>query len=106
MLRNLNQTRDAGHDLEGLPVALEVKRQETLKIATWWDQTIRQSIACDKPPALAYRQNHKQWRFVIPGYMLSDSLSDTGMDLSMTAEVGIELFCVVVSGLMCSTETA
>lgn len=97
--RNLDQPRDAGHDLDGLPFSVEVKRQEQLRIGAWWEQTVEQAQANGKPPALAYRQNHKQWRFVIPAGIFSGDGSDTA--LSMTAEVGVELFCK-----LCSTSTA
>lgn len=66
--RNLDQTRDGGHDLNGIPgLSIEVKRQEKLQINTWWKQTIRQADKVVGTPVLAYRQNRKPWRFIV-GY--------------------------------------
>ena len=63
--RNLNQTREGGHDIVGLDwLAIEVKRQETLDVENWWRQTLRQ--AGDKrEPVLIYRQNRKSWHVVM-----------------------------------------
>ena len=44
LARNLSQTRDGGFDIAGLEwMALEVKRQETLNVKAWWEQTCRQA---------------------------------------------------------------
>ena len=62
MARNLMQTRDGGFDIAGLEwLALEIKRQETLSLAAWWEQAVRQAGE-DRVPVLAYRQNGKKWR--------------------------------------------
>src|SRR5262245_62810646 len=59
--RNLEQTREGGFDILGLPwLALEIKRQETLSIGAWWQQCLTQ--ADGRVPVLAYRQNNKPWR--------------------------------------------
>lgn len=66
--RNLDQTRDGGHDLKGLEqwgLAVEVKRVETPAIAKWWQQAVRQADAVNCQPVLAYRQNRHPWRFRI-----------------------------------------
>lgn len=69
--RNLDQVREGGGDILGIPgLCIEVKRQETLTVNTWWRQVC---IAADKQsliPVLAWRQNNKPWRFAIPGYLL------------------------------------
>ena len=65
--RTLDQTRDGGFDLDGIPfLAIEVKRHETLKINTWWAQTREQAKAQSRIPVLAYRQSRKDWRFILP----------------------------------------
>lgn len=82
--RNLSQTRDGGHDLEGLPWAVEVKRYREAKrglIRGWWEQACSQADLDGRPPLLAYRQDRDEWRFVLPG---SDSRYE------MTAEVGVD----------------
>lgn len=65
--RNLNQTREGGHDIVGLEwLAIEVKRQETLDVEAWWRQTLAQA-GRDKVPVLVYRQNRKAWHVVMWG---------------------------------------
>lgn len=67
LFRNLNQTREGGHDIVGLDwLAIEVKRQETLDIESWWAQTLRQA-GNDKVPVLVYRQNRKAWQVCMWG---------------------------------------
>lgn len=64
--RNLDQTRNGGHDLDGVPgLSIEVKRQERLNINTWWKQTTRQANQVEGIPVLAYRQNYKPWKFIV-----------------------------------------
>ncbi|NBW12661.1 MAG: hypothetical protein EBR82_32020 [Caulobacteraceae bacterium] len=65
--RNLVQTRSGGADTMDIPgFAIEVKRQEVLKMSEWWTQTLSQ--AGDKIPVLAYRQSRKPWHFLISLY--------------------------------------
>jgi len=66
MVRNLEQTRNGGHDLDGIDgLSIEVKRQEKLCLLAWWRQTLRQAAECDSIPVLAYRQNRKSWKFIV-----------------------------------------
>lgn len=92
--RNLNQVRDAGHDLDGLPFALEVKRQEVLRVRDWWQQAVEQGKACGKPPALAYRQSRRPWRFVVPSKLVGFEQCSDSYD--ETVELGIILFASLV----------
>ena len=100
VLRNLSQTRDGGHDLDGLPFALEVKRCEKLAIQTWWDQAVEQAKAVGKPPALAYRQNRRPWRFVIPLAVVGETKdwcdAPWMRSYDYSCEVGVDGFCFVV----------
>lgn len=66
--RNTMQADRGGDDLHGLPlVSVEVKRAETLNIASWWQQCeiqcAAQSAAHAEPklPVLFYRQSRKPW---------------------------------------------
>lgn len=64
--RNQNQTAVGGCDLIGTcGYAIEVKRQETLNINTWWDQCVKSADILKKIPVLIYRQSRKQWRVVL-----------------------------------------
>tara|TARA_R110002020_G_scaffold94585_5_gene227431 strand:- start:43 stop:447 length:405 start_codon:yes stop_codon:yes gene_type:complete len=75
--RNLDQTRDGGYDLKGLPfVALEVKRCETLALPKWWEQTLAQAKSVDAVPVLMYRQSRKPWFFVLPWGILAADMQE------------------------------
>ncbi len=63
--RNLEQTRNGGSDISGLPVSLEVKRRERLALTAWWAQTTSQAERDGLPPVLAYRTNGTQWTFLV-----------------------------------------
>jgi Holliday junction resolvase len=90
--RNLLQTREGGHDLEGLPFALEVKRQETLNINAWWRQAVAQAEASGLSPALAYRQSRKPWKFIVRLSDVSSSVNDTGL----RCEIEMDAFCYLI----------
>lgn len=69
--RNLQQTRQGGHDICGLEhLAIEVKRCETLEIEKWWKQTLRQAeMVGGAIPVLIFRQNRGKWRVMMFGYV-------------------------------------
>ena len=73
--RNIDQAYDGGEDITPQMVpgfSIEVKRQEGLNLNAWWQQAVTQAM--DRSiydndecvPALAYRQNHQQWRIRLP----------------------------------------
>lgn len=96
--RNLMQTREGGHDLNGLPVALEVKRQETLKLNEWWSQAEEQGIRANKMPALAYRKSRHPWMFRVPiSFFRGKIVSHTRN--SYTADIDLETFCFLLREL-------
>lgn len=64
--RNLEQTRDGGHDLNGFqPLCVEVKRCETLAKRDWWLQVTSAVTKEYSVPIVMYRQNRKKWKFLI-----------------------------------------
>jgi Holliday junction resolvase len=67
--RNLQQSRQGGHDICGLDyLAIEVKRCETLEVEKWWRQTLRQAeMAGGLLPILMYRQNRGKWNVLMFG---------------------------------------
>lgn len=83
--RNTLQSDAGGFDIVGLHwLAIEVKRQETLNLNAWWQQTLRQAGA-GQTPVLFYKQNRKPWRvrmntgvWVGEGYMMV--LSDISIE--------------------------
>jgi hypothetical protein len=64
--RNQNQTAVGGSDLTGtMGLSIEVKRQETLNINTWWVQCIESAKRSNETPVLIYRQSRKPWYVVM-----------------------------------------
>lgn len=92
LARNLEQTRDGGHDILGLGNwALEVKRYAEIKPADmerFWEQTLTQARKDAKRPALVFRQDRREWRAVVTmGY---------GDEYEWTSEVSMKLFAHLV----------
>ena len=96
--RNLEQTREGGHDIVGLGNwALEVKRYAKASdglIVRWWDQAVEQA-GNDRIPVLAYREDRQEWRIRIPMGIVTPSIT-TSNDLAWTIEVSPELFAAIV----------
>lgn len=67
--RNLDQTRDGGYDLLGVPGwAIECKRYasaQPCEIATWWAQSVRQAEAAGLRPVLFYRLDRQDWQALV-----------------------------------------
>lgn len=71
LLRNLEQVinRFGRYDICGVDwLAIEVKRQETLSVNSWWEQA-KNSANSTQEPVLIYRQNSRKWRVVMFGYI-------------------------------------
>lgn len=65
MQRNQNQSAVGGSDITNpFALAIEVKRQESLSVNTWWAQCLTAAQAANECPVLLYRQNGKKWRCV------------------------------------------
>lgn len=67
--RNLEQVRSGGSDIIDFePFFFEVKRCELLDLDSWWIQVVsavRKSHNAVAVPVVAFRQNRKQWEFLI-----------------------------------------
>lgn len=60
--RNQIQTAIGGSDLIGcFGLSVEVKRQETINVNTWWKQCETSAKRDNAIPVLIYRQNKKPW---------------------------------------------
>lgn len=88
--RNQIQSAIGGKDLTNTyGLAIEVKRQETLSVNTWWKQTEASAKRLKEKPVLIYRQNRKSWRVVmlatIAPYdpMASDQCQDVRIEISI-----------------------
>jgi hypothetical protein len=100
LTRNLDQTRDGGHDILGLDGwALEVKRYAEVMPADlerFWSQTCEQARNNEARPALCFRQDRRAWRTVIHVSELGSNeiAPDTGYP--NTVEMSLELFARLV----------
>jgi len=55
--------------IQGL--SIEVKRQEALNCKTWWRQAQIQADQVSGIPIVAYRQNRRAWKVLMPAYLIS-----------------------------------
>ena len=68
--RNQNQSAVGGQDLVNTyGFAIEVKRQETLSINSWWDQCVTSASNLNEIPVLLFKQNKQKWRCITHVYM-------------------------------------
>ena len=85
--RNQNQSAVGGADLSNpMGLEIEVKRQESLSVNSWWTQTVDSAARTGGIPILIYRQNRKKWRVMmlvnipvpmdVPNYSSYSSLSN------------------------------
>lgn len=114
LTRNLEQSRQGGHDLippasaagpvaEALAwLAVEVKRYATCppgSLATWWAQATRQAEAVGLWPVLAYRGDRQAWRVRLPLAALRPDLFALWADPDLTADLHLAAFaCLVREG--------
>ena len=74
-LNSRGDVHSQGSDLlilyEGTPcLSIEIKRHETLAFNSWWQQAARQAGDHGAIPVVAYRQNRKPWKFLLPASLL------------------------------------
>lgn len=92
--RNQNQSAVGGKDLVGTyGLAIEVKRQETLSINTWWAQCVASAATLKETPVLIYRQNRGKWKVIMPVQIaLPPSQAAAYCTLTTRAEIDYETF--------------
>lgn len=100
LTRNLDQTRDGGHDILGLDGwALEVKRYAEVlpaDLERFWKQACEQAARNDEVrPALCFREDRRAWRTVIHVSELGQEMPD-GESYEDTVEMSLELFAKLV----------
>jgi len=54
--------------IQGL--SIEVKRQETLNLKGWWRQALVQADHTGGIPIVAFRQNRKAWKILMPAFLI------------------------------------
>lgn len=94
--RNLKQSRGKGSDIIIDDFLFEVKRREVLDFEGWWHQVCIAQQTYKKSgliPVVAYRQNRKKWRFLIPANLVPQ-LSKGYLDAS--ERVFLELIRAIV----------
>ncbi|MCU0833698.1 MAG: hypothetical protein MUC77_04570 [Chromatiaceae bacterium] len=91
--RNLQQTRDGGHDMEVGGYGVEVKRSQRVteaKVTAWWQQAVRQAAQAGLTPALAYRQDRQPWSVRVPMAALRQDLpGELTVDLSLEGFIAL-----------------
>ena len=71
-------------DIQAIPgLSIEVKRQETLVVNTWWKQALRQAEGEGDIPVLAYRKNRGKWRVCLPAYLIAIKARDGYLDTDL-----------------------
>jgi hypothetical protein len=68
--RNLNQWRSGGEDIDFAPFVFEIKRCESVTpvgMRRWWLQVTKAARNKEERiPVVCYRQNRKNWNFLVP----------------------------------------
>lgn len=78
-----HQVHEQSGDIISIPgLSIEIKRQETLLVTTWWKQAERQAEREGVIPVLMYRQNRRNWRICLPAYLLSPRIKDGFIEVS------------------------
>lgn len=100
LTRNLDQTRDGGHDILGLDGwALEVKRYAEVlpaDLERFWKQACEQASRNDGlRPALCFREDRRNWRTVIHVTAIGTPYP-FNEDYKDTVEMSIDLFAKLV----------
>ena len=93
--RNLEQSRQGGADLLGLPGwAVEVKRAARPRLAEWWLQACTQAEVTGLRPALCYRLDRQPWRVVVALRHVATGFDHAPMDLRI--ETDLDCFAALV----------
>lgn len=92
--RNQNQSAVGGDDITNpMQLSLEVKRQESLSVGSWWKQTVASAKRSGGVPVLLFRQNRKPWRVCLAVELPIDPPASARATLSgVRAEIDLETF--------------
>lgn len=105
--RNLAQSFGGGHDLLGLEEwAIECKRYHVVDLSAkkiFWRQAVDQAKRIDKRPVVAYREDRRPWRVIVAWPSDDDLYPIESFDA--TAEISLELFCVLIRETLNETES-
>jgi Holliday junction resolvase len=109
LVRNLDQSRAGGHDLKSTgtdPVstaldafAIEVKRYAAITpamLAGFWQQAERQAHRAARVPALAYREDRREWRVLLPLNAINGEVFEPWAGFEWTADVSAGAFACLI----------
>jgi Holliday junction resolvase len=109
LVRNLEQARGGGHDLEPQGddpaaaalrrFAIECKRYGTVTpalLAKFWQQAERQARLAGRVPVLAYRADRREWRVVLPLGAVNAEAFGAWEGIDWTCEMSAPAFCALV----------
>lgn len=89
--RNQQQSAVGGCDLVGtFGLAIEVKRQESLSVGSWWAQCVKSAETLNETPVLLYRQNNGKWHCVM--YARVEFRGAVNLHMLVRAEIGYDAF--------------
>lgn len=98
--RNLLQTREGGHDLDGVPGwCLEVKRRAKVtegEKRKWWEQAMDAAFDMGADAAVIYRQDRCEWRAIVQLGVLNIDIYGCGDGFEYTADISLPAFCQLV----------
>ena len=108
----LEQTRDGGCDLTGLPgFAIEVKRYQSVsggQLAVWWRQSLEQAALANGIPVLFFRGDRREWAALVPlAWVQSPWSEPKGMYVGFdrVTRLTIPTFCSIVRGKLSNHPT-
>lgn len=89
--RNLSQYQGTDSDLHLFGFCIEIKRQETLSLSTWWKQVVEVANKTKEIPVLVYRQSRQPWRAVLPiTYLYNLGDEQWTLDYAYTLTMGFQ----------------
>lgn len=100
--RSLESSRDGGADNEREGIladwAIEIKRQDSAKLTSWWAQALEQGVSSGLTPALAYRLPRRPWRVRVLLSTVHPGAPDLPEwhGLEWTVDMSLEAFAFVV----------
>lgn len=111
LARNLEQSRNGGHDLTVPPdatgpvadalgrLAFEIKRLASVtpaSLAGWWDQAKGQAERVGLWPALAYRADRHPWRVRLPLACVRPDLFPLWAEAELTVDLPLPAFAALI----------
>lgn len=96
-LKRRVRNHEGESDITGLEgFSVEVKRQATPSLRTWWSQTVTQAAQTGEIPVLFYRLPRRDFKAVISLHPFLDETNYTALaDYEMTIEMSLPAFAAV-----------